>query len=203
MDAGCPVSACHRIATGRILGGTGTTSTLAPGGRCSAVNAADQPRGSGVVAAAGNGPGSNDRQASTASVSAKEGTQARSVPPSALSTELAGAGPTPRTVSRPVTASNPSASRTAAAPSIRIDSRSGSIDDRSWCSSSQCQGRFTAGSGTPRVCGWPPNENTARTTSVTAAALTAGRRQPTTGAAARTTIIGQPRYARYSVRPAW
>src|SRR5215472_10946645 len=63
---GLPVSACQRI--GAVIGdaaGTGTVSTRAPAGRCSAADATCQPDGSAGAAADGNGSGVSGSTAAT------------------------------------------------------------------------------------------------------------------------------------------
>ena len=97
----------------------------------------------------------------------------------------------------------PNASSAAATPSAMIENLSGSTDANSWCSSIQCQGRVTAGLAAPPISGCPPREKITSTASANAAARAAGRRQLTAAARTRTTISGQPRYARYSVAPPW
>src|ERR1700746_1585158 len=64
--AGWPVSACQRSGSVNVDIGTGTVSTVAEAGRCSAANAADQPGGTWIAASAGSGRGTIGRTARTA-----------------------------------------------------------------------------------------------------------------------------------------
>ena len=87
----------------------------------------------------------------------------------------------------------PSANSAAAAPSARIENRSGIADPVTGSDCTQYQGSFTHACSCPPASSVPPSENTSSTTNVTATARTASSRQNTTAATASAISIGQPR----------
>src|SRR5580704_5373265 len=142
IERGSPVSACQRSGSVKVNIGTGTTRTLAEGGSRSAANAADQPGGTGVAAAAGSGFGTIGRTARTAAAittaAGRQPADSRGSPrlEGQRAANAANAG---------TAASTAKASSAAAAPSVTRENRSGSADSSSGSPCSQYQGSLIAG----------------------------------------------------------
>src|SRR5579859_2971050 len=184
-EPGSPVSACQRSGSVKVDMGIGITSTGADAGRCSEANTADQPGGTGVAAAAGSGLGKIGSTAST---------------PTDMTTAAGRQPEASQGIRRPAyaaqaarAASRQKASNAAAAPSARIENRSGSAALSSGRPCSQYHGSLSQACSCPLASSVPPSENTASTTAVTAVARTGSRRQNLTAARPSSTSSGQPR----------
>src|SRR6516225_9792432 len=136
-ERGSPVSACQRSGSVKLYIGIGTTSTLADGGSRNAANAADQPAGTGVAAAAGSGFGTIGRTARTAAAI----TTATGRQPAASAGILRAAN----TAKTGTAASTAKARSAAAAPSATSENRSGSADWSRGRPCSQYKGSLIAG----------------------------------------------------------
>ena len=149
------MSACQRSGAVYERTGIGTTSTSAPGGSRSAVNAAVQPAGTGEALAAGSGRGTSGRIAIAAAA--------------AMSARRAG--------QRLRAASRPKASSAAAAPSAMMENRSGITAAATGRACSQCHGSAMPSCSRPPASRVPPSESADSSPNVTALARTGRRRQ--------------------------
>ena len=185
------MSACQRSGSVNVDTGIGSTTTCAPAGSLSAANAAVHPVGTAGSDPAGSGRGTSGAMAaSTASAIADRAMVDRAMSHRALPHRGAGSR---ACAQRARAASRPNVNSAAAAPSARIENRSGITELATGRACSQYQGSVIQACSCPPASSVPPSESTSSTTSTAAVTRTVGSRQNSTAAAASAMSIGQPR----------